>query len=80
MAVPLEEAEIPAKHFQLAAALVPILVWIQSNVVLKIVKPLAGLTMALRWRVVIRGKNIPLLGFESSNAAFELGVFVPIPI
>ena len=80
MAEPLEEAEIPAKHFQLAAALVPILVWTQLSVVLKMVQPLAGLVMASRWVLVMRGKSIPWLVLESSNAAFALGVVVPIPI
>ncbi len=47
-AVPLVEGEIPVRHFQFTARPVPILVCMQFSVVLKMVRPLAGLTMASR--------------------------------
>jgi hypothetical protein len=80
IAVPLVEGSIKAaQFFQLAAELVPILVWIESSVVLKMVKPLAGLTIALRCAVVIRGKSMPWLVLTTSSAALALGVVVPMP-
>ena len=48
LAVPLVEGEIPVRHFQFTASPVPILVCMQFNVVLKMVRPFAGLTMASR--------------------------------
>ena len=78
MAVPLDEGERP-KHFQFTAALVPTLVWMQFRVVLKIVKPLAGLAITSRSVVVMRGNNIPWLLLDNSKAEFALGLFVPIP-
>jgi hypothetical protein len=80
IAVPLVEGSIKAaQFFQLAAELVPILVWIEFSVVLKMVKPLAGLTIALRCAVVIRGKSMPWLVLTTSSAALALGVVVPMP-
>jgi hypothetical protein len=52
----------------------------QFRVVLKIVKPLAGLAITSRSVVVIRGKSIPWLLLTTSNAALALGLLVPIPI
>ena len=43
------------------------------------VKPLAGLLIASRCAVVIRGKSIPWLLLDNSKAEFALGLFVPIP-
>jgi hypothetical protein len=71
--------EMPVKHFQLGAPLVPILVWIQFSVVLKMVRPFAGLTIASRCAVVMRGKSIPWLVLTTSKAALALGLLVPIP-
>jgi hypothetical protein len=52
----------------------------QFRVVLKIVKPLAGLAITSRSVVVIRGNNIPWLLLTTSRAALVLGLLVPIPI
>jgi hypothetical protein len=79
MAVPLEEGSV-AHFIQLAAELVPVLVWIKFKSVLKIVNPFAGLVIASRCTVVIRGKNIPWVVLAISKAALALGVVVPIPI
>ena len=84
--VPLVEGW-PAKHFQLAAELVPILgvlvvlilVWIQFKSVLKMVRPVEGLAIASRCAVVIRGNSIPWLVLTISKAELALGVDVPIP-
>jgi hypothetical protein len=43
------------------------------------VKPFAGLTIASRCAVVIRGKIIPWLELTISKAALALGEDVPIP-
>jgi hypothetical protein len=48
-------------------------------VVLKIIKPAAGLTMASRCVVVIRGGNSPFVVLLTSNCADAAGVVVPIP-
>jgi hypothetical protein len=48
-------------------------------VVLKIIKPVAGLAMASRCAVVIRGGKKPLVVLFRSNTADPAGVVVPIP-
>jgi hypothetical protein len=68
-----------AKHFQLGEPAVPKLVCIQFRVVLKMLKPLAGLAITSRSAVVIRGNNIPWLLLTASRAALALGLLVPIP-
>ena len=78
MAVPLDEGEMP-KHFQFAALVVPTLVWMQFRVVLKMLKPFAGLLIASRCAVVMRGNNIPWLLLTTSRDALALGLLVPIP-
>jgi hypothetical protein len=78
MAVPLDEGEMP-KHFQFTALVVPVFVCIQFKSVLKMVNPDAGLAIASRCAVVIRGKNTPWLVLTKSSAALALGVVVPIP-
>ena len=71
--------EMPVIHFQLGAPLVPILVCKQFSVVLKMIKPLAGLLIASRCAVVMRGNSIPWVVLTTSKAALALGLLVPMP-
>jgi hypothetical protein len=48
-------------------------------VVLKMIRPVAGLAMASRSAVVIRGGNKPLVVLLMSSCAEATGLFVPIP-
>ena len=71
--------EMPFIHFQMGVPLVPILVCKQFSVVLKMVKPLAGLLIASRCAVVMRGNSIPWVVLTTSKAALALGLLVPMP-
>jgi hypothetical protein len=79
IAVPLVEGSRGSHFIQFTAAFVPKLVCKQFRVVLKMLKPLAGLAIASRSAVVIRGNNIPWLLLTASRAALALGLLVPIP-
>jgi hypothetical protein len=59
--------------------MVPLYIFIQPLVVLIIIKPAAGVAMALRSAVVILGGKNPCVVEDTSSFADGAGVAIPIP-